>query len=249
MRATIQIHTASEQTALSYWAVIASDMLAEHAKYYARERQAGVNRGRVQVYVDAVNSHSSHAAAYAATSPAWGDVDHVAETAGAGATVDPEAELATWETSTGNLLQVRRDGAWLFVTVEGRRHGIPWQFLARLWPEWKDDAAVIGQDSRIPALPWIATGEQGGDMAPAGMPTDFDALAVEREAGIEDYQLTDFGTLQSDSYARAQRRTAERAATLAIVAAAAARGLAFRVAVRDQVGIFFTLPRFEIVTE
>ena len=160
MIATINLILKDNNEAQKYWALTASQMLQEHAWYYARSI----------------------------------DPDKP------GATIKLDEKSCLWRTSGGNVMKVYFDDNKITIFVDGVRHGIPWQFL-QLPVGWKKNATITNLSSQIDDLPWIATGPQGGDMAPDGLSDfDFDEFYLNSLEDLNKYEICD-----SDPYKELQK--------------------------------------------
>lgn len=177
MRATIEVG----RNPTGFW-LAAREMCVEHLGYYARENGFRANLRMFQAMVDAYNAGNPQALHYGAmaavgglrpevkqaiadldgeiadSAQEWGAFDsvHTHGDPGFSFQVNPDLDgkvYAAWETSAGNVLSVCLDGEWVTITVEGRRHGIPWRFIAPLLPS--ENWVVLGMKSQSREKPWM----------------------------------------------------------------------------------------------
>lgn len=197
-----------------FW-LAALAMCEEHKDYYARENAFRANFRLFQDMVDAHNAGSTQALHYGAIaavgglSPAvqqsiaeelgaevarpancWGSMDDIFSPVDPGFSfhVNPDMDgslYAAWLTSGGNLLSVRLQGQWVWVTVEGRRHGIPWRFLDNCGL-CEADLLVVGHDSQSNAQPWC-DGRGYPLWTPSGEVRQFAEGPAELSSPLEDY--------------------------------------------------------------
>ena len=211
MRATIEIGNRPEV----FWRV-ALAMCEEHLGYYARENGFRANIQMMRALVDAHNGGNPQALHYGAMAAvgglqpavaaavaeaidedvakpaaAWGSLDFINGSGENGfwMAIDPDKDgslYASWKTSGGNFLSIRLQGRWVWVTVDGRRHGIPWRFLDNCGLN-ESDLLVIGQESESNTKPWeTGMGEPIWRCQP-GKPEVFVGYPTELAKPLEEY--------------------------------------------------------------